>query len=114
MSTIGPLARVSVSTERSKYRIEWQQSRRLQPGKIVALSPKRDSFRTICKIATVALRPYYQGLDQNPPVIDLQWANPEDAVLDPNLEMVMIESLNGYFESARHALVGLQHAAHTE
>ncbi|KAK4151113.1 hypothetical protein C8A00DRAFT_45623 [Chaetomidium leptoderma] len=114
MSTIGPLVRVSFSTERSKYRIQWQQSKRLQPGKIVALSPKHDNFRKICKIATIAQRPYYDGLDQDPPLVDLLWANPEDAVLDPTLEMVMIESLHGYFESARHALVGLQHAAQTD
>ncbi|KAL2024260.1 hypothetical protein VTK56DRAFT_9416 [Thermocarpiscus australiensis] len=113
MSAIGPIARVSFSTERSPYRILWQQSKRLQPGKIVALSTKDDSFRKICKIATIAQRPYRDGLDQDPPLVDLQWANPEDAVLDPTLEMVMIESWHGYFESARHALVGLQHAART-
>ena len=112
MSTIGPLARVSFSTERSKYRIQWKQSTRLQPGKIVALSS--DNFKTICKIATIAQRPYEKGLDQDPPLVDLLWAKPEDAVLDPALEMVMVESLHGYFESARHALVGLQHAARTE
>ncbi|KAL2175501.1 P-loop containing nucleoside triphosphate hydrolase protein [Thermothelomyces heterothallicus CBS 202.75] len=114
MSTIGPLARVSFSTERSRYRIQWQQSKRLQPGKIVALSPKSDSFKKICKIATIAQRPYKNGLDRDPPVVDLVWANPEDAVLDPHLELIMIESLHGYFESARHSLVGLQHAARTD
>jgi helicase required for RNAi-mediated heterochromatin assembly 1 len=114
MSTIGPLARVSFSTERSQFRIQWQLSKRLQPGKIVALSPKSDNFRTICKIATVAQRPYHDGLDQDPPLVDLQWARPEDAVFDPSLEMIMVESLHGYFESARHALIGLQHAARTE
>ncbi|SPQ19196.1 4a3a579f-3665-4edf-b868-af0d4b39d251 [Thermothielavioides terrestris] len=114
MSSIGPLARVSFSTERSLYKIQWQQSKRLQPGKIVALSPKDDNFKTVCKIATVAQRPYRDGLDQDPPVVDLLWARPEDAVFDPSLEMVMIESLHGYFESARHALVGLQLAAQTD
>jgi helicase required for RNAi-mediated heterochromatin assembly 1 len=114
MSTIGPLVTVSFSTERSKYKIQWKQSRRLQPGKIVALSTKADGFKSICKIATVAQRPYRDGLDQDPPEVDLLWANPEDAVLDPALEMIMVESLHGYYESARHALVGLQHAAQTE
>ncbi|KAK4125370.1 hypothetical protein N657DRAFT_633208 [Parathielavia appendiculata] len=114
MTTIGRLVRVSFSTERSQFRIQWQQSKRFQPGKIVALSPKSDNFRTICKIATVAQRPYHDGLDQDPPLVDLQWAKPEDAVLDPTLEMVMVESLHGYFESARHALIGLQHAARTD
>ena len=114
MSNLGPIARVSFSTERSKYRIQWQQSRRLQAGNIVALSPKHDNFKTICKIATIAQRPYRDGLDQDPPLVDLLWANPQDAVLDPKLDMVMIESLHGYFESARHALIGLQHAANAE
>ncbi|KAL2260672.1 hypothetical protein VTK26DRAFT_5257 [Humicola hyalothermophila] len=113
MSTLGPIARVSFSTESSLYIIQWQQSKRLQPGSIVALSPKDDKFRKICKIASIAQRPYHDGLDQDPPLVDLLWAYPEDAVFDPELEMVMIESRNGYFESARHALVGLQHAAGT-
>ncbi|EAQ89464.1 hypothetical protein CHGG_06083 [Chaetomium globosum CBS 148.51] len=114
MSTIGPLVRVSFSTERSKFRIQWKQSKRLQPGKIVALSPKSDNFKKICKVATIAQRPYRDGLDQDPPLVDLIWADPKDAVFDPNLEMVMIESLHGYFESARHSLIGLQHAARTD
>ncbi len=80
----------------------------------MALTPKHDNFKTICKIASIAQRPYKDGLDQDPPLIDLLWARPEDAVLDPTLEMVMVESLHGYFESARHALVGLQHAAQTK
>ncbi|KAK0716906.1 P-loop containing nucleoside triphosphate hydrolase protein [Lasiosphaeria miniovina] len=113
MSRLGPIARVEFSTKRSTYRIKWQQSRRLRPGTIVAISTKDNNFKTICKIATIAQRPYRDGLDQDPPLVDLMWANTEDAVLDPNLELVMVESRNGYFESARHALVGLQHAAQT-
>lgn len=114
MSTIGPIARVSFSTERSNCQIQWQQSKRLQPGTIVALSPNDDNFREVCKIASIAQRRYRGGLDQDPPLVDLLWADPRDAVLDPDQEMVMIESRNGYFEAARHALVGLQHAAQTQ
>lgn len=114
MSTIGPIARVSFSTEKSAYKIEWHQSKRLQPGSIVALSPKDDKFKKICKVASIAQRPYRDGLDQDPPLVDLLWADPNDAVLDPNLEMVMIESRSAYFEAARHSLVGLQHAARTK
>jgi helicase required for RNAi-mediated heterochromatin assembly 1 len=105
---------VSFSTERSRYNIQWQQSKRLQPGKIVALSTRDDGFQSICKIASIAQRPYRNGLDQDPPLVDLLWANSEDAVLDPDLEMIMIESWHGYYEAARHALVGLQHAARTK
>ncbi|GAB1311509.1 hypothetical protein MFIFM68171_01719 [Madurella fahalii] len=113
-TTIGPIARVSFSTRRSRFRIQWQLSKRLQPGKVVALSTKDDGFKNICKIATIAQRPYRDGLDQDPPLVDLLWANPEDAILDPDLEMVMVESWHGYYEAARHALVGLQHAARTD
>lgn len=113
LTNIGPVARVTFSL-RSKFRILWQQSKRLQPGSIVALSPKSDGFKKICKVATIAQRPYEGGLDQDPPVIDILWANPDDAVMDPNMEFVMLESLYGYFESARHSLVGLQHVAKTE
>ncbi|KAK3372308.1 P-loop containing nucleoside triphosphate hydrolase protein [Podospora didyma] len=111
---LGPIVRVEFSTRQSRYQIKWQQSKRLTPGTIVAITTKADNFGKICKIATVAQRPYRDGLDQDPPLVDLMWANPEDAVFDPDLELVMIESRNGYFESARHALVGLQHAAQTE
>ncbi|KAH6630609.1 P-loop containing nucleoside triphosphate hydrolase protein [Chaetomium sp. MPI-SDFR-AT-0129] len=113
LTNIGPVARVSFSL-RSKFRILWQQSKRLQPGSIVALSPKSDGFKKICKIATIAQRPYEDGLDQNPPVVDILWTDPNDAVIDPNMEFVMLESLFGYFESARHSLIGLQHAGKTD
>ena len=61
----------------------------------------------------IAQRPYKDGLDQNPPLVDIMWTNPEDAVLDPDLELVMVESRCSYFEAARHSLVGLQHYAQT-
>ena len=114
MCNLGAVCRVSFSTEKSHYQIPWLQSKRLLPGTVVALSPSTDNFQTICKIATVAQRRYKDALDQDPPLVDLLWVNPQDAVLDPDLEMVMIESRNGYYEAARHSLVGLQHAARCE
>jgi helicase required for RNAi-mediated heterochromatin assembly 1 len=78
------------------------------PGKLVALTTRQDGFRKICKIATVAQRPYRDGLDQDPPQVDLMWADPADAVFDPTTDLIMVESTHGYFEAARHALVGLQ------
>jgi len=83
------------------------------PGTAVALSLATDNFQTVCKIATVAQRPYAGGLDKNPPEIDIFWADTEDAVFDPGQELVMVESGNGYYESVRHVLVGLQHAMET-
>ncbi|KAM7186775.1 P-loop containing nucleoside triphosphate hydrolase protein [Rhypophila sp. PSN 637] len=111
LSRLGPIARIEFSTSRSPLQIRWLQSKRLTPGTIVALTTKADNFKSICKIATIAQRPYTEGLDQTPPLVDLMWADPRDAVFDPDTELVMVESRNGYFESTRHALVGLQHVA---
>ncbi|KAK3991236.1 P-loop containing nucleoside triphosphate hydrolase protein [Cladorrhinum sp. PSN332] len=114
LARMGPIFTIEFSVERSPYRILWQQSRRLIPGTIVALTTKHDSFTTVCKVATIVQRPFKDGLDQNPPRVDLMFAKPEDAVIDPDLEMVMVESREGYFESARYALMGLQQAAKTD
>ena len=65
-------------------------------------------------IATVAQRPYKDGLDQNPPQVDIMWAKSSDSVVDPGLELIMIESRSGYFEAVRHSLVGLQMFARYE
>ncbi|KAK5656431.1 hypothetical protein OQA88_4812 [Cercophora sp. LCS_1] len=106
---LGPIARVEfVPAMADNRRINWIQSRRLTPGKIVAISTKADGFRSICKIATIAQRTYRGGLDQDPPQVDLMWANPADAELDPEAELIIVEPRNGFFEASRHALVGLQ------
>lgn len=106
---MGPLARVSFSTKRAGAQIKWTQSKRLQAGKIVALST--DHFKTDCRIAVVGQRPVEGGLDQNPPVVDIQWADAKQAAIDPGQELVMVEARSGYFESVRHALKGLQMAS---
>lgn len=105
------MCRVAFSTKTAVYRIRWQQSSRLVPGTVVAVSTKNDQFRSVCKIATVGQRPFEGGLDQHPPLVDIIWAQPHDAVFDPTEELVMVESRLGYFESARHVLLGLQQAA---
>lgn len=46
--------------------------------------------------------------EDTPPRIDIAWANPQDAILDPQTELVIIEARNGYYESIRHTLQGLQ------
>ncbi len=114
LSHLGPIARVSFSTKKAKFQIKWQQSRRLTPGALVAISTAADKFAKVCKLATVAQRPFKDGLDQNPPIVDLLWARPEDSVFDPEEELIMIESRSSYFEAARHALVGLQHVAESQ
>ena len=90
---------------------------------MVALSPMTDSFRTKCKIAIVAARPFEGGLDQNPPQIDLFWGDIGETAFDPveckfdllslgsadsGEAYVMVESRAGYFEASRHMLVALQ------
>lgn len=114
MTRLGPLCRTCFSTEHAQKKIMWQQSRRLRPGSIVAISTKSDNFSTICMTATVAQRPYRGGLDQNPPQIDIVWGNVDDYVIDPDVELVMVEARSGYFEAVRHTLVGLQMASHSE
>ncbi|KAG8160778.1 hypothetical protein KVR01_009042 [Diaporthe batatas] len=109
MTKMSPFCRVSFSTQRAGRRIQWKQAKRLTPGRIVALST--DSFQTDCRVAIVAQRPIEGGLDQNPPTVDIIWACAEEAVVDPDQELVMIESRNGFYEAARHAMIGLQMAA---
>lgn len=50
---------------------------------MVVLSPHRDMFRSICKVAIVAARPIEGGLDHNPPQVDIFWGNNDEAVFDP-------------------------------
>lgn len=105
---MGPAARISFSTQRANALIKWNQSKRLQAGKVVALS--RDGFVSECLVAVIAQRPIEGGLDQNPPTVDIFWASAGTAAIDPEEEFVMVESRSGYFEAARHALRGLQRA----
>lgn len=46
--------------------------------------------------------------NETPPRIDIAWADPNDAILDPNTKLIMIEARNGYYESVRHTMRGLQ------
>lgn len=84
------------------------------PGTLVAISPKSDNFRTICLVATVAQRPYREGLDKNPPEIDIVWADVNQSIIDPDMDLVMVEARVGYYEAVRHTLVGLQMASDSE
>ncbi|KAF4976079.1 hypothetical protein FZEAL_7212 [Fusarium zealandicum] len=119
----GAACRISFSTERSPTHVDWPKSVRLAPGTLVALSPRSDAYSTKCHLAVVAAKYLVGGLepdteageDENtPPRIEIFWTNGEDAILDPSVEFVMIEAKGGYFETVRHAMVGLQHAARYE
>lgn len=72
-SNTGVATRIEFSTDRSPKRVRWEQSRRLAQGVMVALSPMKDGFTRICKVAVVAARQIEGGLNQNPPQIDLFW-----------------------------------------
>ncbi|RKK73533.1 hypothetical protein BFJ69_g9245 [Fusarium oxysporum] len=116
----GPACRISFSTERSSTKVEWRQSNRLTAGTLIALSPRDDNFNTQCYVAVVAARYIVGGLEPDPennedvntpPRIEIFWSDCNTAVFDPSVEMVMLEAKGGYFETVRHAMVGLQHAA---
>ncbi|KAF4949111.1 hypothetical protein FGADI_9115 [Fusarium gaditjirri] len=116
----GPACRIAFSTERSSTKVEWRQSNRLTAGTLVALSPRDDNFNTQCYVAVVAARYIVGGLEPDPennedvntpPRIEIFWSDYNTAVFDPSVEMVMLEAKGGYFETVRHAMVGLQHAA---
>lgn len=123
LAKTGPACRISFSTECSETKVVWHQSTRLTPGTLVALSPRSDNFNAQCFVAVVAARYLLGGLEPNfdegednstPPRIEIFWSNVETAMFDPSVELVMIEAKGGYFETVRHAMVGLQHAAKFE
>ncbi|KAI0487711.1 P-loop containing nucleoside triphosphate hydrolase protein [Xylaria cf. heliscus] len=114
MTRLGPMCRIQFSTQRAGKKIRWTQTRRLTTGSLVAISTAADGFRTLCIPAVIADHPIRDGLDRNPPTIQIFWGSTDDAVLDPTVELVMLESRSGYFEAVRHCMVGLQHVASTE
>jgi helicase required for RNAi-mediated heterochromatin assembly 1 len=104
---LGIAARIRFSTNRAGKAIPWRHSKRLMAGTIVALSPAKDKFDTVCIIAVVAARPI-AGVEDTPPQIDIYFSRTEDIEIDPQLEWTMIEAKQGYFEAARHTLRALQ------
>ncbi|KAF7193807.1 Helicase required for RNAi-mediated heterochromatin assembly 1 [Pseudocercospora fuligena] len=107
LSTRGFAVRVTFSLFRTGSKVLWEQSKRLISGSLVVLTPKSDMFRSRAIVATVAARPL-DGLQQNPPELDLAFARPEELELDPAMEYVMVEDRGGLFEANRHTLVGIQ------
>ena len=99
--------RVSFSTMRSGKKILWDQSKRLKCSTLVALTPAASAFQKRCIVATVAARSQ-KGMASIPPHVDLFMADPLDLEVDPQVEWLMVEARDGYFESCRHTLTGLQ------
>ncbi|KAL8738285.1 MAG: hypothetical protein Q9181_000920 [Wetmoreana brouardii] len=106
----GVAAKVTFSLRRAEKKIHWEQSKRLQQGTLVALTPVSDMFAKVCKVAIVAARPL-SGLQSNPPQIDIFFGSPEELEIDPQQEWLMVESARGYFEAYRHTLKCLQEMA---
>jgi helicase required for RNAi-mediated heterochromatin assembly 1 len=83
LSPIGAAFRVEFSNERAGKLIRWDQSKRLVQGSMVAITTQRDNFQSICKVAVIAARPL-EGLEQNPPQIDIFWGDDKHTVFDPS------------------------------
>ncbi|KAL4920881.1 P-loop containing nucleoside triphosphate hydrolase protein [Aspergillus aurantiobrunneus] len=99
--------KIQFSTNRAGRNIAWEYSKRLVSGSVVALSPADDAFQSKCVIAVVAARPL-EGVKLFPPEVDLFFANPDDADFDPQMEWIMVEAKQGYYEASRHTMTALQ------
>ncbi|KAL4904489.1 hypothetical protein BDW74DRAFT_168154 [Aspergillus multicolor] len=99
--------KLQFSTNRAGRNIAWEYSKRLVAGSVVALSPADNAFQTQCVIAVIAARPL-DGVKLLPPEVDVFFANPLDADFDPQLEWVMVEAKQGYYEASRHVMTALQ------
>jgi helicase required for RNAi-mediated heterochromatin assembly 1 len=109
-STRGLGFRVVFSLSKVGKKVRWEQSKRLLAGSLVALTPSNDMFRTKCIVATVGARPM-DLITEDPPKLDLFFAQPEDINLDPTIEYTMIEERTSFFEAVRHVGVSLQKMA---
>lgn len=107
MAQKGLAFRIRFSTRRSGRRIVWKYSSRLITGSLVALSPIKDCFESICCVAVVASRES-KNIEMTPPEVDIFFTDPDALTFDPQVEWVMIEARNGYYESSRHMLKALQ------
>ncbi|KAK6343004.1 hypothetical protein TWF718_008382 [Orbilia javanica] len=103
----GICVKMSFSTNRAQKKICWENSKRLCPGTLVALTT--DNFEKVVRVATVAARPI-SGLEGDLPhgtVVDLLF-HPDELELDPTRTWIMVESRSGYFEAFKHTLRALQ------
>lgn len=113
LSSRGLALRATFSLRRAGKKILWEQSKRLITGSLVALTPANDMFDTKAIIATIAARPL-EGLQQNPPEVDLFFARADDIEIDPTQEYVMVEDRSSFYEAARPTLLALQHMMREE
>ncbi|KUM65699.1 hypothetical protein ACN42_g1364 [Penicillium freii] len=107
LARAGLALHIQFSTRRAGKNISWTYSNRLNPGTIVALTPKRNAFSSKCVVAVVACR-LLEAVEKDPPEVDLFLASPDDIEVDPQQEWIMVEARAGYFEANRHTLTALQ------
>ncbi|KAK6335892.1 hypothetical protein TWF730_003266 [Orbilia blumenaviensis] len=106
-NSMGICIKMSFSTNRARKRIRWENSKRLCPGALLALTT--DDFQKVIRVATVAARPI-SGLEGDLPhgtVVDLL-LHPDELELDPTKTWTMVEARSGYFEAFKHTLRALQ------
>ncbi|CAI7581715.1 unnamed protein product [Penicillium crustosum] len=107
LARAGLALHIQFSTRRAGKNISWTYSNRLNPGTIVALTPKRNAFSSKCVVAVVACR-LLEAVEKDPPEVDLFLASTGDIEVDPQQEWIMVEARAGYFEANRHTLTALQ------
>lgn len=88
-------------------KVLWDQSKRLITGSLVVLTPANDMFQKKAIVATVAARPV-SALEQDPPEVDLFFAQALEIEIDPAVEWLMVEDRSGLYEAHRHTMLALQ------
>lgn len=114
LGTDGIAHKLEFHTDRVEKKIAWPQSKRLKPGTLVALTPTEplpEIFHHRCLVGIVAARPLID-VEAPTPSIDVYFTDAAAMDIDPQLEYMMVEASNGYFEAVRHTLLALQHMRH--
>ncbi|KAJ5360713.1 hypothetical protein N7517_009904 [Penicillium concentricum] len=96
---------IQFSTRRAGKNIAWTYSNRLNPGTVVALTPKQNAFLSKCVVAVVACR-LQEGVEKDPPRLISSW--PRRTISRSTHKWIMVEARAGYFEANRHTLTALQ------
>ncbi|KAG9835485.1 P-loop containing nucleoside triphosphate hydrolase protein, partial [Aureobasidium melanogenum] len=103
----GLSVRMCFSTFRAGVKIDWQTSKRLKAGSLLALSPTSDKFQKQIIIAVVGARTM-ERLNESPPKVDIFFPRPEDTIFDPAEEYIILEETTSFFEAQRHNMLALQ------
>ncbi|CAG8900181.1 unnamed protein product [Penicillium egyptiacum] len=86
LARAGLALHIQFSTRRAGKNIAWTYSNRLNPGTIVALTPKHNAFLSRCVVAVVACR-LLEAVEKDPPEVDLFLASPDDIEVDPHFPL---------------------------